>query len=334
MTEQDQSAVSAQQTDISKLPVEFKGNGFEYFQIWIVNIVLTIVTLGIYSAWATVRNKRYLYSNTYVDGTSFSFLAEPMTILKARLMAVGIFILISVAGGISPAFSVMFGLALIIAIPFFINQSLAFKMRNTAYKNIQFRFSASYGEAFKAIYLWPLLGILSLGILYPLAILRGVQYRANNTAYGTTNFQFNGTFKDYAVVLLIAAGLGVAAAIIVAAIGQPLGTVISFLVYFAVITYVIVATSNLFYMRLQLKEHGFDSNMTVLGYSKTMLINIVLIVLTLGLYLPAAQIRMIKYVTSCITMHANGSLSDFAAAEQENVTAFGEEFGQVMDLGI
>ncbi len=60
MTEQDQSAVSAQQTDISKLPVEFKGNGFEYFQIWIVNIVLTIVTLGIYSAWATVRNKRYL----------------------------------------------------------------------------------------------------------------------------------------------------------------------------------------------------------------------------------------------------------------------------------
>jgi uncharacterized membrane protein YjgN (DUF898 family) len=106
------------------------------------------------------------------------------------------------------------------------------------------------------------------------------------------------------------------------------------LAYLAVIAYVIVATSNLFYMRLQLQEHDFDSNMTVLGYSKTMLINIVLIVLTLGLYLPAAQIRMIKYVTSCITVHANGSLDDFAAAEQENVTAFGEEFGQVMDFGI
>ena len=99
MADQDQSVVSGQQADVSKLSVEFKGNGFEYFQIWIVNIVLTIVTLGIYSAWATVRNKRYLYSNTYVDGTSFSFLAEPMTILKARLMAVGIFILISVVGG-------------------------------------------------------------------------------------------------------------------------------------------------------------------------------------------------------------------------------------------
>jgi uncharacterized membrane protein YjgN (DUF898 family) len=229
---------------------------------------------------------------------------------------------------------VLFSVALIVAIPFFINQSLAFKMRNTAYKNIQFRFSASYGEAFKAIYMWPLFGLLSFGILYPQVILRGVQYRANNTAYGTTNFQFNGTFKDYALVLLIAAGLGIVAAIIVTAIGQPLGALISLLAYLGVIAYVIVATSNLLYTRLQLKEHGFDSNMTVLGYSTVMLINIVLIVLTLGLYLPAAQIRMIKYVTSCITVNANGSLDDFAAAEQENVTAFGEEFGQVMDFGI
>ncbi len=30
----------------------FTGNGGEYFRIWIVNLMLTIVTLGIYSAWA------------------------------------------------------------------------------------------------------------------------------------------------------------------------------------------------------------------------------------------------------------------------------------------
>ena len=39
-----------------KLPLEFRGNGYEYFRIWIVNILLTIMTLGIYSAWAKVRN--------------------------------------------------------------------------------------------------------------------------------------------------------------------------------------------------------------------------------------------------------------------------------------
>ena len=36
-------------------PVRFVGTGSEYFRIWIVNLLLTIVTLGIYSAWAKVR---------------------------------------------------------------------------------------------------------------------------------------------------------------------------------------------------------------------------------------------------------------------------------------
>ena len=63
---------------------DFRGDGFEYFKIWIVNILLTIVTLGIYSAWATVRNHRYFYSNLYLDGNNFSYLAEPMQILRAE----------------------------------------------------------------------------------------------------------------------------------------------------------------------------------------------------------------------------------------------------------
>jgi len=337
MSDQESTSATNDQSETKKLPIEFKGDGLEYFKIWVVNIVLSIVTLGIYSAWATVRNKRYLYSNTFIDGNSFSFLAEPLTILKSRLLAVGIFIAVSVAGGISPLFSVIFAIALIFGIPFFVNQSLAFRMRNTAYKNIQFRFSASYGEAFSVIYLYPLLGLLTLGLLYPLAFLKGSQYQANNAAYGTTNFQFNGTFKDYGMIFLTVIGVGIVAAIIYALlIGfvPGLATLLAVLAYFVLIAYFIVATSNLYYMRLQLAEHGFDANMTVAGYSKVMVINFFLIVVTLGLYLPAAQIRTIKYITSCITFNVNGSMDDFVAAERENVTAFGEEFGQVMDFGV
>jgi Zn-dependent protease with chaperone function len=40
-----------------------------------VNLFLTIVTLGIYPAWAKVRKKRYLYGNTWVaDGFAFTLL--------------------------------------------------------------------------------------------------------------------------------------------------------------------------------------------------------------------------------------------------------------------
>ncbi|MFT6387486.1 MAG: hypothetical protein ACJAUP_000857 [Cellvibrionaceae bacterium] len=41
--------------------LRFEGKGFEYFKIWMVNILLTIVTLGLYYPWAKVRHLRYFY---------------------------------------------------------------------------------------------------------------------------------------------------------------------------------------------------------------------------------------------------------------------------------
>ena len=70
------------------LPFEFRGNGGEYFRIWIVNLLLTIVTLGIYSAWAKVRRLRYFYGNTVLDGQSFEYHGQPLAILKGRLIVV------------------------------------------------------------------------------------------------------------------------------------------------------------------------------------------------------------------------------------------------------
>ena len=72
--------------DTHKYPFVFTGTGGEYFRIWIVNIALTIVTLGIYSAWAKVRTNRWFYGHTLLDNSPFSYLATPMQILKARLI--------------------------------------------------------------------------------------------------------------------------------------------------------------------------------------------------------------------------------------------------------
>jgi uncharacterized membrane protein YjgN (DUF898 family) len=123
------------------LPFEFRGDGTEYFKIWIVNIFLTLITLGIYSAWATVRNNRYFYGNTFVDGTSFSYLAKPLQILKGRIIAVVVFALFVGLAGAFPLAGAILYLILGFAAPYIYNQSLAFKMRNTSYKNIQFRFN-------------------------------------------------------------------------------------------------------------------------------------------------------------------------------------------------
>jgi uncharacterized membrane protein YjgN (DUF898 family) len=53
--------------------MRFTGTGAEYFGIWIVNLLLTIVTVGIYSSWAKVRRLQYFYRHTELAGSSFDF---------------------------------------------------------------------------------------------------------------------------------------------------------------------------------------------------------------------------------------------------------------------
>ncbi len=89
--------------------INFTGKSGEYFKLWFVNMFLSIITLGIYSAWAKVRDTQYLYGHTQVDGQSFRYLASPMQILKGRILAVIIFILYMVLSQINPIISICLG---------------------------------------------------------------------------------------------------------------------------------------------------------------------------------------------------------------------------------
>ena len=82
------SATSLPTQEAVRIPFKFHGDGGEFFRIWIVNIVLTILTLGIYSAWAKVRTKRYFYGNTELAGDRFDYLGDPLAILRGRIIAI------------------------------------------------------------------------------------------------------------------------------------------------------------------------------------------------------------------------------------------------------
>lgn len=316
---------------------DFHGDGFEYFKIWIVNVLLTILTLGIYSAWAKVRNNRYFYSNLYLDGYSFAYLASPIAILKGRLIAVGAFIAYSFLAQLYPVAGGLMLIALLFAIPYLIVRSLAFNNRMSAYKNVQFRFHGRYGEAYMVYYVWPLIGIVTLGIMLPYARLKLNQFVVGNSAYGTTRFDFNATYRDYGVIYLAVVGMIFAIGVVVAfssVIAPELPMVVALLGFLAIAVYSERAVTNLYYNSATLLGHGFSAELSMAGLAQVYLINLALTIVTLGLYLPAAKVRVTRYITGQINFIANGSLDDFTASEQESVSALGEEFGEVFDFDI
>jgi len=135
-------------SDQDRASLEFKGSGSEYFKIWIVNLFLSILTLGIYSAWAKVRRKRYLYGNTSIKGASFEYHASPITILKGRLIAVALLIVYSVLSELFPLVGFFLLILLFAFIPWIVWRSLRFNARMTSLRNVHFSFKGRLGKSY------------------------------------------------------------------------------------------------------------------------------------------------------------------------------------------
>lgn len=150
--------------------IRFNGAGAEYFKIWIVNLFLSILTLGIYSAWAKVRTRRYFYGNTMLDGSSFEYHATPLMILKGRLIAVAFLLITILSGYLHPYLEVIFFIILALLAPFVIWRSLIFNAKMSSYRNVRFGY---YGKA-TSFYLYLL--ILPLSPLLIAGAVFGFQY--------------------------------------------------------------------------------------------------------------------------------------------------------------
>ena len=181
-------AAPAARGEDSSHPIEFTASGSEYFRIWIVNLALTILTLGIYSAWAKVRKKRYFYGHTLVDGDGFEYRANPVAILKGRVVAAILFAGYSFGGKVSPVLGGVFALVLGLALPWLMVRSLAFNAHNSAYRNIRFSFDGRYWELFKLFVGGGILVIITLGIGYPYLRSKMIAFTARHHFYGTTSF--------------------------------------------------------------------------------------------------------------------------------------------------
>jgi len=191
-------------------PIVFIGNGWEYFKIYFVNIMLSILSLGIYSAWAKVRNKRYFYGHTSVAGAGFDYHAKPMQILKGRVIVVAVLVLYNLTISFVPLISPLFSLLFFFGIPFLILRATKFNMQYSSHRQIRFNFIGEYLYIFFHFIVLPLASIFSLGLAYPYAIYKQKQYISNNTKYGDALFQFSGKSKEFFLTYFLATVLMIA----------------------------------------------------------------------------------------------------------------------------
>jgi uncharacterized membrane protein YjgN (DUF898 family) len=239
-----------QERQTQRHPVQFTGSGSEYFRIWIVNLLLTLLTLGLYYPWAKVRKLKYFYSNTEVAGHALDFHGTPKQMLRGFLLMAFLFLMSSFAGQAFPLLSSVFGLVLAVAWPALLWASLRFRLANTSWRGLRFEFTGSLKSAYavfgKAILGAALLGGVgvalmstksTLGILAGAICFLGIyamgpyvyfsfkRYQHQNYAYAQLQTEFRASFGDVLKVFMRTGGLtllmfavaGVLAAVFMAA---------------------------------------------------------------------------------------------------------------------
>jgi uncharacterized membrane protein YjgN (DUF898 family) len=134
-----------------QLGVQFTGSGSEYFRIWIVNLLLMLFSLGLYYPWAKVRRLRYFHANTLVDGAPLDFHGDPRKMLRGTLLAGLLVLLYSIAGRFSPLAGLL-AFAIVTAIwPALFKSSMQFRLANTSWRGLRFRFLGTLGGAYRAL---------------------------------------------------------------------------------------------------------------------------------------------------------------------------------------
>lgn len=141
------------------LQFEFTGTGGEYFRIWVVNLLLTVLTLGVYSAWAKVRRMQYIYRNTRVDGSTFDYHGNARSILKGRILALVLVVAYKVAFEVSIVAAVIVGGIMVALVPWLLARSFRFKAYNSSYRGLRFRFSGTAADAYRTLSLFPVLAV-------------------------------------------------------------------------------------------------------------------------------------------------------------------------------
>jgi uncharacterized membrane protein YjgN (DUF898 family) len=341
----------------------FSGSGAEYFRIWIVNLLLTVATLGIYSAWAKTRRLQYFYRNTQLAGASFDFRGDPKAILRGRILAVGLLALYHYAFGFSLNVGIVTVALLLAGLPFMMRAALRFRLSNTVYRGLPFGFSGSIGQAYLvyfvpvAVFVLPTLlvalmpgnpMVATVFLLYlgwPLmhGAMRAYQHRHLMAGDQRAEFPL-GMMKlamPYVAAFLMSLGIlilvsivGALSAVLLHTLGTParwqsigyaIGVAGFYLFLLLIGLYVMVRISNRAWSATSFPGVRITCAMRVRSYLRLQVVNVLLTLLTLGLFRPFAAVRTWRYRVAHVTVDApDGFEQAVLSARRPAVAATGD----------
>jgi len=356
------AALPTGEPDDAVLQPVFTGSAQEYFRIWIVNLMLTVATLGIYSAWAKVRRLQYFDRNTQLGGAVFDFRGNPIAILRGRLAAAVMLGAYHYAFGFSTAVALTIVGTLALMLPYLLRGAIRFRLQNTRYRGVAFSFTGSVPGAYSVfvpfivLFVGPAVlvaldptgkTVALVGLLYlcfPYLYGRLKAYQHGHATYGAAPSSYDVSPWRFYRYYFVAFGLGLLGSIVVgigAAVLIPLfksfldghpafaglaligGAAAGYLGFLLLIPYMAVRTANLVWSHTTFPGIEIRSAMSARAFARLQVVNVVLTLLTLGLFRPFAVVRTHRFRLAAMTVVASASFEGALAKAADERTGEG-----------
>jgi uncharacterized membrane protein YjgN (DUF898 family) len=197
----------------------FHGSGGTLLGIHVVNVLLILVTLGVYYFWAKTRVRRYVFSESQFDGDRFAYHGIGKELLLGFLRAFLVFLLpiialsvirdwLDVAAQVKAAAGSLIPLLLyLFFIPLALVGARRYRLSRTSWRGIRFSFR---GKAWRFILIFikgSLLTGLTFGLYYPFFLTERQAFLVSHSYFGNERFEFNGRgrdlFANYLLALLL-----------------------------------------------------------------------------------------------------------------------------------
>ncbi|MCH7915653.1 MAG: DUF898 domain-containing protein [Deltaproteobacteria bacterium] len=303
--------------------MSFHGTGGSLYGIYIVNIFLIIITLGIYSFWARVRVREFFMSQTEFAGDRFAYHGSGKELLigfsKAMLVfgvPIGVLNAIPDLLDIPEWVKITIGLLSFVVtmmlIPFATVATRRYRLSRSSWRGIRFTFRGLVWDFIKLFLGGSFLTTATLGLYYPFFATRKYAFLTSHSYFGNEKFSFDGEGKDLfgsfvLAILLTIPTLGICWFWFMAKKHRYLWDHTSF------------ATSR------------FHSTLTGDRLLLLKLGNLLLLIVTIGLGWSWIRVRTARFYLGCLS--SQGPI-DLAGIEQEAqlATATGEGLASFFDL--
>jgi len=198
--------------------LSFHGAGGSLFGIHIVNVFLTLITLGTYSFWGRVRVRKYLLSETAFEGDRFAYHGTGRELLNGYFKAMLVFGLpISLLNRVPelldlglavqiPAGILASGIGLVF-VPIAMVGARRYRLSRTSWRGIRLSFRGRLADFIKLFVKCSLLTMITLGLYYPVFETRRHAFLVSHSYFGNEKFHFDGNGRDlfwsYVLALLL-----------------------------------------------------------------------------------------------------------------------------------